>query len=321
VPPAQQPQERLRDFQSTLQLESLCVHSVRRGGALVKYDSQGRPAPRWFFVEETEAEHRLVWEGVKGPGENGHGLDLFDATSPAGAGAAVVPAPKRRGSVSNALPFFSIGRFKFNQDRTRSLVDVTALRYGPYWSNNFGLALERHDSAGGSGGSGGATPHAHPWLCFSLHFPDRSIDLVAPDEATLTAWYLGLQALAPLSVFHLSRGALLWQRLVMKVNTRGLAQVRRLVLDMHPEHHLHRSAAGAGRAQQHQQQQGAKGSGKGKRSSPPALSRAASLSNLPLPLPLAHRRSHTTLATPLVLSKKVVKAPYVPLLCVGVRST
>jgi len=39
----------------------------------------------------------------------------------------------------------------------------------------------------------------------------------------LTVWFLGMQALAPLSRFHFTLGALLWQRLVMKINYFGLA--------------------------------------------------------------------------------------------------
>ena len=35
-------------------------------------------------------------------------------------------------------------------------------------------------------------------------------------------WFLGVQALAPLSVHHLTMGGVLWQRLIMKLNFYGL---------------------------------------------------------------------------------------------------
>lgn len=55
-------------------------------------------------------------------------------------------------------------------------------------------------------------PVLQPWLCFSVQFKDRTIDLVASNEHEVTAWFLGLQAQAPMTVSHMSRGMILWQR-------------------------------------------------------------------------------------------------------------
>jgi len=62
----------------------------------------------------------------------------------------------------------------------------------------------------------------HCWLCFSIEFPDRSLDLVATCESDVDRWFLGLQQLAPVTVHYLRRGMLLWRRLKMKINYYGL---------------------------------------------------------------------------------------------------
>ena len=61
-----------------------------------------------------------------------------------------------------------------------------------------------------------------PWLAFTVEFPDRTLDLVGNREDEVQQWFLGVQALAPLSVHHLTMGGVLWQRLIMKLNFYGL---------------------------------------------------------------------------------------------------
>ena len=63
-----------------------------------------------------------------------------------------------------------------------------------------------------------------PWLAFSIEFPDRTLDLVGGREDEVQQWFLGVQALAPLSVHHLTIGGVLWQRLIMKLNHYGLVK-------------------------------------------------------------------------------------------------
>ena len=44
----------------------------------------------------------------------------------------------------------------------------------------------------------------------------------------MTAWFLGLQAQAPQTVYYMSRGMILWQRLIMKLNYYSLDQIKRV---------------------------------------------------------------------------------------------
>jgi len=99
---------------------------------------------------------------------------------------------------------------KINASRTRSLIDVVGVHYGPYASEGFQRYLQQKDKAIGL-----------PWLCITIEFVDRTLDLVCKDTQQVTCWFLGIQALAPLSVHYLSRGAMLWQRLIMLLNFHG----------------------------------------------------------------------------------------------------
>eukprot|EP00741_Cyanophora_paradoxa_P009354 tig00000144_g9062.t1 len=58
--------------------------------------------------------------------------------------------------------------------------DIVGLTHGPFGSRSF----ERREPG-----------RDHEWLCFSLHFPNRTVDLCAPSEAALVSWYIGLQTL------------------------------------------------------------------------------------------------------------------------------
>lgn len=51
---------------------------------------------------------------------------------------------------------------------------------------------------------------------------------VCSNEHEVTAWFLGLQAQAPQTVYHMSRGMILWQRLIMKLNYYSLEQIKRV---------------------------------------------------------------------------------------------
>lgn len=80
-----------------------------------------------------------------------------------------------------------------------------------------------------------------PWLCFSVQVTDRTIDCVCKDEREVTAWFLGLQAQSPQTCFHLTRGMILWQRTIMKLNFYSLDQIKRVILKRTPDHHLNRA--------------------------------------------------------------------------------
>ena len=152
---------------------------------------------------------------------------------------------KRRSS----LPSMRILNWKINPDRTRYLADVLGVHYGPYHSaTRFNRFLQRKDYQVAhttfachrlllwqwSGGSHACAPvgtavllrvvlqTGFPWLAFSIEFPDRTLDLVGGREDEVQQWFLGVQALAPLSVHHLTMGGVLWQRLIMKLNFYGL---------------------------------------------------------------------------------------------------
>jgi len=87
---------------------------------------------------------------------------------------------------------------------------VIGVHYGPYASEGFERYLQQRDGACG-----------YPWLCITIEFVDRTLDLVCKDTQQVNTWFLGIQALAPLSVHYLSKGAMLWQRLIMLLNFHG----------------------------------------------------------------------------------------------------
>ena len=82
-----------------------------------------------------------------------------------------------------------------------------------------------------------------PWLAFTIEFPDRTLDLVGGREDEVQQWFLGVQALAPLSVHHLTIGGVLWQRLIMKLNFYGLVTTLRTHSSTHLPLHIPRPSS------------------------------------------------------------------------------
>lgn len=109
---------------------------------------------------------------------------------------------------SKAANFFG------SKGKTQLLADVTAIFHGSHTSSRF----EPYYNARLFGLSG------KPWLAFTIKLPDATIELVAPDERVMSEWFQGLQSLIPLNKRYLNKGAMLWQRLIMKINAFGLAQ-------------------------------------------------------------------------------------------------
>jgi hypothetical protein len=223
---------------------------MQRGSLLTKYDSAGRPAARWVTVdsnnltilwnkptkdqlEAAEKARKLRAESVgqlligsatcagKAFGQliselQATGLSSKELQEAMQTERSLIERRNKRQSKMqhsyNNLFEFRIGIWKFNSIRMRSLCDIIHIYYGPfhhvYRFRNY-LAYEN-----GSLGQ--------PWLCMSIEFIDRSLELVAETEEEITAWFLGVQSLAPLTICYISRGQLLWQRLIMKLNYYGL---------------------------------------------------------------------------------------------------
>jgi hypothetical protein len=222
-------------FHDTVHLDAYCTTLTRMGSILIKYNSSGKPMKRWFYVQETAEEIKLCWSAPKTSKSkplwqvNPNGLS-FEPNEPEqldANGKPMLNKAKHKSASSSLFPSFTIGKWKFNQDRSRSLLEVSGVHYGPYYSANFCRFLDKQDSATGK-----------PWLCFSVQFKDRTIDLVCSNEHEVTAWFLGLQAQAPQTCFHMTRGMILWQRMIMKLNYYGLDQVTA----RHPDSHASLSA-------------------------------------------------------------------------------
>lgn len=155
-------------FHDQNNLHAYCINVTRTGSVLIKYNSSGKPMNRWFYVQETADEIKLCWASPKTPGRNktwheanpnGLGFkppEITEAAALANAAAAATgskhdsggtkspggsnsadslhsdpPTRSRGGSSSSLLPSFSIGRWKFNQDRSRSLLEIQGIHYGP----------------------------------------------------------------------------------------------------------------------------------------------------------------------------------------------
>jgi len=105
--------------------------------------------------------------------------------------------------------------------RCRDIARIRGIFYGPY-----------SNPAAFRGMSRDIRPeHSHPllntsvgkdWLCITICLDGRTLDVVFDHESTVTSWFLGLQYLAPLNSNYLTRGKLLWCRLIMKLNHYGL---------------------------------------------------------------------------------------------------
>ena len=99
----------------------------------------------------------------------------------------------------------------FTRKKIISLIDCVRIRYGATTAMRFlRYNNDLHES----------------WLAFTVHMPDKSIDIVCENDRQVTEWYLGLQSLAPLSTSYLSIGSLLIKRARMKI--RHLAKMNGL---------------------------------------------------------------------------------------------
>eukprot|EP00808_Paulinella_micropora_P001348 g72986.t1 len=86
--------------------------------------------------------------------------------------------------------------------KTRNLADVLRIRYGSKFSRRFA----RYNNSGNP-----------PWLCITIVFGDRTLDISCENQEQVTTWFLGLQSLAPLSTWYLSRGMVFWHRARFKI--------------------------------------------------------------------------------------------------------
>jgi len=83
-----------------------------------------------------------------------------------------------------------------------NVADVVAMYHGPF-SSRFAY----FDCSVGKS-----------WMCIVIEFEDRTFDIVCDSVEQLDAWFLGLQAVAPLNPTFTSRGALMWSRANMKID-------------------------------------------------------------------------------------------------------
>lgn len=66
-------------------------------------------------------------------------------------------------------------------------------------------------------------PTEIPWLCFTMQFHnDRALHIMCDNEAVVDAWFLGLQALVPLSKYNITRGRQLWYRMRWKLQIKAV---------------------------------------------------------------------------------------------------
>jgi hypothetical protein len=165
-------------FHDNLHLLAYCAHVTRKGTVLIKYNSAGRPLSRWFYVQETASDVRLCWAAPKTSRSkpmsevNPNGLNQAErdeeqraltspTTRPMSASVGGKPSSStsppaalslpttHSTSASSLLPSFSIGRWKFNVDRSRSLLEMQGIHYGPFYSANFCRFLDKADKASG----------------------------------------------------------------------------------------------------------------------------------------------------------------------------
>lgn len=102
-------------------------------------------------------------------------------------------------------------RWKFAGSRVKNMSECLGIHFGPYASDHFARYLQKKDGSSG-----------FPWLCLSVEFADRTIDLVCENERQTQAWVMGLQSLCPINHTTRTLGKLLWQRCIMKLNYYGL---------------------------------------------------------------------------------------------------
>eukprot|EP00741_Cyanophora_paradoxa_P023516 tig00021589_g22718.t1 len=131
------------------------------------------------------------------------------AASPArGGDAAGLLAPLHRGDVLTKFSFNSRGRsrrfvvlegsaLRWGDPKTRRLTSTADMRealridFGPRGS----AAFKARDSVRDA-----------PWLCFSVVFPHRTLDLAASNEAQMIAWFLALQLFVEGRTSHVPLG-------------------------------------------------------------------------------------------------------------------
>jgi hypothetical protein len=68
--------------------------------------------------------------------------------------------------------------------KVRCVLDVIGLHYGPYRSEKFYRYIRKRDNKSGK-----------PWLCFTVEFTDRTLDLVAENEQEVNTMNISLYTL------------------------------------------------------------------------------------------------------------------------------
>lgn len=91
---------------------------------------------------------------------------------------------------------------------SRQLAEVTGLAYSTLlqFADGRKTGFETYNEYGGI-----------TWLGFTILFLDEHVNVVFHSEKEAEVWFLGLQNVVPLSQFNMSRGVILWYRLMLKL--------------------------------------------------------------------------------------------------------
>ncbi|GAB5365911.1 hypothetical protein AAMO2058_001099100 [Amorphochlora amoebiformis] len=208
------------------------LEKLKMGAILLKFDSQGRPAKRWFCVSSDGTELYYSRRKPKAMVKK-HARDrITDSISTLRSRAESFRSGYSGGdSKRSVVSDVSSVTHMFEEDKEH---DKALKKKGLFTGG-----LRRYYTADI------VEQHLGPWICgirdkrivpwrfFTLKFPDRVLNLQCCSESEMDDWYLGLQALspaAPLNALYLTRGRFLWKRLIMKIEFYGIETFRQLAI-------------------------------------------------------------------------------------------
>jgi len=244
--------------ESRLQKQSF-LEQLKKGAVLLKFDSQGRPAKRWFCVSSDGTE--LYYTRRKPQAMiRKHAKDRYEDS---------LSTLKKQGLASVSLSGVRSVSISISRSRNETVIEQQQQHKSepekdekeckeneivlPAVDKEHDMALKQKGLSGlfkssirrymcadiveqylGPWVSGLRDKQIVPWRFFTLKFPDRVLNLQCSDEQQMDVWYLGLQALAPtapMNPLYLSKGRYLWKRLIMKLEYYGIEAIRQIAVD------------------------------------------------------------------------------------------